>query len=143
IKTLLDENHKTPAPKTAEGYGRFADPERLPQPRRFEGEATGPFGPTIVKRKPVPTSQSRPSAHATSESMSRPSAPPKPQKLRTAAQPSPSLTNRAPQSSNDPNMNGDDWETNFSKRYPSLSGLEMVETEIDKVRPVGSRSKEL
>ncbi|CAF9916552.1 MAG: hypothetical protein ALECFALPRED_010786 [Alectoria fallacina] len=25
----------------------------------------------------------------------------------------------------------DDWETNFSKRYPDLSGLEMVETEID------------
>ena len=25
----------------------------------------------------------------------------------------------------------DDWETSFSKRYPDLSGLEMVETEID------------
>ena len=26
---------------------------------------------------------------------------------------------------------GDDWEVKFSKRYPDLSGLEMVETEID------------
>ena len=25
----------------------------------------------------------------------------------------------------------DDWETTFSKRYPDLSGLEMVETVID------------
>jgi AP2-associated kinase len=25
---------------------------------------------------------------------------------------------------------GEDWEANFSKRYPSLSGLELVETEI-------------
>ncbi|KAI9862762.1 MAG: hypothetical protein M1813_004258 [Trichoglossum hirsutum] len=165
VKTLLDENHKIPASKTSEGYGRFADPERLPQTRRFEGEATSPFGPTIVNRKPVPTNQSRSTAHATSESTSdlsyakprsaasdqhnqaslgsRPSAPPKPQKLRIAGQPSPSLVSRAPQSNNEPNMNGDDWETNFSKRYPSLSGLEMVETEIDRVRPVGPRSKEL
>ena len=30
-----------------------------------------------------------------------------------------------------------DWEANFSKRYPDLAGLELVETEIDGERPVG------
>jgi AP2-associated kinase len=153
VKILLDENHKTPLPKTAEA---------LPQTRRFESEAAGTFGPTIMNRKPVPTSQSRSAAHATSESLSklshvkprsaaleqhgptavgpRPSAPPKPQKLRKPPSP---LAGRGPQPSNEPNMNGDDWEANFSKRYPSLSGLEMVETEIDMARPAGLRSKEL
>ncbi|KAH0537136.1 hypothetical protein FGG08_006040 [Glutinoglossum americanum] len=164
VKTLLDENNKTPVPKTAEGYGRFTDSERLPQTRRFESEAAGPFGSTIVKRKPVPTNQGRPIAHAASESMSdlygktrstvsdqhgqpaagpRPSAPPKPQKLRTGGQPPSSMGGRFSQSSSEPNMNGDEWEVNFSKRYPSLSGLEMVETEIDTARPIGLRSKEL
>jgi AP2-associated kinase len=39
----------------------------------------------------------------------------------------------------------DDLETDFSKRYPSLSGLEMVETEIEDrtSRGLGIRSKEL
>ncbi|KAI9785145.1 MAG: hypothetical protein M1839_000783 [Geoglossum umbratile] len=165
VKTLLDENHKTPVPKTAEGYGRFTDSERLPQTRRFENEAAGPFGPAILNRKPIPTNQGKFAAYVTSEPASdlpygkprsttleqhsqsalgsRPSAPPKPQKLRTGGQPKSSLPSRSPQSSKEPNVNGDDWETNFSKRYPSLSGLEMVETEIDMVRPAGVRSKEL
>lgn len=33
---------------------------------------------------------------------------------------------------------GDDWESNFSKKYPDLSGLELVETEIDRERPQDS-----
>ncbi|KAI9881105.1 MAG: hypothetical protein M1830_008263 [Pleopsidium flavum] len=83
----------------------------------------------------------------------RPTAPPKPKSLRTGGQ------SELPQSSSvDPlvqntkpsqldrearSRNGDDWETNFSKRYPSLSGLEMVETEIDKGGPVPLRVKEV
>ena len=30
----------------------------------------------------------------------------------------------------------DEWEANFSKKYPDLAGLELVETEIDRERPV-------
>lgn len=30
----------------------------------------------------------------------------------------------------------DDWENTFSKKYPDLSGLELVETEIDRERPI-------
>ncbi|KAL8788323.1 MAG: hypothetical protein Q9213_001720 [Squamulea squamosa] len=34
--------------------------------------------------------------------------------------------------------NNEDWESNFSKRYPSLAGLEMVETEINGHNSFGS-----
>lgn len=37
----------------------------------------------------------------------------------------------------------EDWEINFSKRYPSLSGLEMVETEIDSVANPGLRVRDV
>jgi len=73
----------------------------------------------------------------------RPTAPPKPMGLRTGGGPSESPL----ASSTDPPIQGTklpsqpgtelqhgrggDWEATFSKRYPSLSGLEMVETEID------------
>ena len=79
---------------------------------------------------------------------SRPNAPPKPQPkphaLRTGAREdqrplSPAkpanLTGKAlpllPLKGNTSPNSGDDWEANFSKKYPSLAGLEMVETEID------------
>lgn len=72
---------------------------------------------------------------------------PKPQALRTGARddqrPSspakpPNLTGKAlpllpPKEHTSPE--NDDWEANFSKKYPSLAGLEMVETEIDRGPP--------
>lgn len=72
----------------------------------------------------------------------RPSAPPKPHALRTAnnreeacpAKPAALAGKTLPQPVTDlvaPAAASEDWETNFSKRYPALSGLEMVETEID------------
>ena len=36
---------------------------------------------------------------------------------------------------------GEDWETNFNKRYPRLSGLDMVETEIGSASGAGSNGK--
>ncbi|KAL8671505.1 MAG: hypothetical protein Q9168_003997 [Polycauliona sp. 1 TL-2023] len=109
----------------------------------------------------------------------RPSAPPKPQALRTGPQQnksSPLSSSKAPpshpparqpqtssqpqqqsserqphsqqkRSSNPyreamppsfdglPDTRNEDWESNFSKRYPKLAGLEMVETEINGVDP--------
>ena len=104
-----------------------------------------------------PLTSNIPSASAppTERPFNRPSAPPKPQtkpqNLRTGdrapqspAKP-PSLVVKKPlppqlqqqsrpiSSSNASNIDGadEDWETNFSKRYPDLAGLEMVETELD------------
>ena len=45
-------------------------------------------------------------------------------------QPQPQLQPPPPKTSTLDGAN-DDWETNFSKRYPDLSGLQMIETEID------------
>lgn len=83
----------------------------------------------------------------------RPTAPPKPKALRTGGQSDiPQLSSSDSQIQNTkpaqpdeetPVRNNDDWETNFSKRYPSLSGLEMVEMEIDKGRSGGLRTKEV
>ena len=83
-------------------------------------------------------------------SSTRPNAPPKPQALRTGAReeqrPSspakpPNLARKAfsqpPEELESPV--GDDWEARFSKKYPSLAGMEMVETEIDKSTPAGLR----
>ena len=36
---------------------------------------------------------------------------------------------------------GEDWETNFNKKYPRLSGLDMVETEIGSASGVGGNGK--
>lgn len=58
----------------------------------------------------------------------RPTAPPKPKTLRTGQQESP-LRRDLPAAN-------DEWEEQFTKRYPSLNKLEMVETEI------GQRSKD-
>ena len=69
----------------------------------------------------------------------RPDAPPKPRQLRTgpsddtSRQPSATslhTISRPPQPGMETGPNREDWEADFSKRYPSLSGLEMVETEI-------------
>ncbi|PGH20425.1 NAK/BIKE protein kinase [Polytolypa hystricis UAMH7299] len=91
--------------------------------------------------QPRPQSQGRP----------RPAAPPKPVKLRTGTQPdvTSSANERTPSSSfpggprtSNPNLQ-DDWEANFSRRYPSLSGLELVETEIDIPKVPMMRTKEV
>lgn len=94
----------------------------------------------------------RHSAPPTDQPYIRPTGPPKPQRkpqtLRTGDRPpSPakppsliakkSLPSRLQQQQSLPEAMSssdgadDDWETTFSKRYPDLSGLEMVETEID------------
>lgn len=86
---------------------------------------------------------------------SRPSAPPKPHALRTGTRdeqrpPSPAkplnLTGKAlPQvpKGNNLSPDGDQWEVNFSKKYPRLAGLEMVETEIDRRPSAALRVREV
>lgn len=85
---------------------------------------------------------------------SRPNAPPKPQALRTGAReeqrpssplkPASLAGKTLPQPPKDLTAaEADEWEANFSKKYPSLAGLEMVETEIDKGTPAGLRIRDV
>lgn len=155
VQSLLDESNKASPTKTAEGYGRFTTSTALdsdtvspadttaqtPSKKLFQHPPTSRIAPPSASGGPAPPPQ-----------MARPSAPPKPQVLRTggslptptvAAKPS-HLSNRQPQAQPVPPlakaettpMSPEDWEATFSKRYPNLAGLEMVETEI---RDKGSR----
>ena len=155
VQSLLKENER-PATKTAAGYGRFTDLGNGSQAKNFENpppvqvpkaSATKRIGEQGLNSMPVPasavTSQSNyPLAQAPQRSGQRPTAPPKPQVLRTGQG-----LGLSGDSANDGVLAGeavspnDDWETDFSKRYPSLSGLELVETEIDsrKVMPLRTR----
>ena len=100
---------------------------------------------------PHPSNLSRNTAPPSERAVTRSTGPPqpqtKPQNLRTGDKPPqspakpaslvskkplpPRLQQQPPPS--DAPMDGpnDDWEANFTKRYPDLAGLEMVETEID------------
>lgn len=95
--------------------------------------------PASDSRYPPPTGAA--SAPTANRPFTRPNAPPKPQALRTGnrelerpsssssrqnliahALPSSAVGNISPES--------EDWEEKFSKRYPSLAGLELVETDV-------------
>jgi AP2-associated kinase len=68
----------------------------------------------------------------------RPNPPPKPNKLRTGGSTAAVSPTKPQPGASESELNGgalgdaaeDDWEKKFAKRYPSLSGLEMVETVI-------------
>ena len=166
VQALLDENGKSSPTKTAEGYGRFtASPS--PAQGGLDHSAIQPsFNPQLHQRS-FPqfknTAQSVPRAalphdlpisrtrhpqptttiltSSTDHPVPRPTAPPKPQALRTGGRASPALPSShkpsrfasklvPPVSDDGGAANNEDWEMNFSKKYPSLAGLEMVETEI-------------
>ncbi|KAL8871651.1 MAG: hypothetical protein Q9174_002565 [Haloplaca sp. 1 TL-2023] len=218
VKSLLDESGRgSPSPtKKPEGYGRFTDASaaeaarRIPSPSPLSNHQPPPTFRVPPRKESLPNnpplsdpissrSSTNPQIHPPSSSIRasapptpRPSAPPKPQSLRTgnqapsikpsplSAKPLPSHPPRLhafhsqpdhplpqrqqsipkpqpqqpqfppqpqkrssnpyrtstepipPPSADSPAMGGDeDWESNFTKRYPSLAGLEMVETEIN------------
>ena len=137
VQSLLEESNKSPT-KTAAGYGRFTT----------DGSTSAPVLPD---RKSTPLTPKQPVPNTTNQSVlppsiSRPFAPPKPPIFRTGGQvispaPSPNIVTKpshliskskpADRPSGQSNsLSPEDWEAQFSKRYPSLSGLEMVETEI-------------
>ena len=107
--------------------------------------------PALSSRATPLQNQPRHSAPPIEQPFTRPNGPPKPQPkpqtLRTGDRPPPAakapspvarkpLPSRLQQQQSLPDASSldaldDDWETTFSKRYPDLSGLEMVETEID------------
>ena len=174
VKSLLDESGRASPTKTAEGYGRFTQsPDRQQigktqtTPLQFENGQLPRVPPSNLRSSqmvgnPALASKS-PAADLRTTSrtapppnrpLSRPSAPPKPQALRTDAReeqrlssplkPSNFASKTLPQPPKDPPaLEADEWEAHFSKKYPSLAGLEMVETEIDKGAPTGLRTKEV
>ncbi|KAJ5678132.1 uncharacterized protein N7477_003765 [Penicillium maclennaniae] len=170
VQTLLGESNKPPhPPKTASGYGKYTDtsalpakqndvqaptPEKLPISRtpgpiygtregnavlldRLEG-ASAPAAlpqPTVSSSAGYMTTTSRPAG--------RPTAPPKPKNLRVGTgDTSRPGTGHEPSSSTQATPSGEDWEANFSRRFPSLSGLEM-ETEIEIPKYAKLRTREV
>ncbi|OCK75149.1 hypothetical protein K432DRAFT_429594 [Lepidopterella palustris CBS 459.81] len=114
---------------------------RLPQ-----SQNTGPQAASSV---PI----SAPAPPAALRTGSKPNAPPKPKGLRTGGQFEVSISSPMkptalagkplPNPGDVSAPNGDDWEVNFSRRYPSLSGLELVETEIGIGRGSGARIRDV
>jgi AP2-associated kinase len=160
VKNLLDENQQASPKKTAEGYGRFTGGSSSVAPvKPIEQQSTNPYGRPVIARKPVVQNsgaqmmqndlnyqKSRPQPQVSSPATvsktggPRPNAPPKPMHLNsisTGPQNSPpepsSLPNRPIQAR--PDMTAQEKEeyiADFGKRFPSLSAIEMVETQIDR-----------
>ncbi|KAB8227384.1 hypothetical protein BDV23DRAFT_164574 [Aspergillus alliaceus] len=162
VQTFLEESSKSaPAPKTATGYGRFTEEpsaalpakqnEPLPAPRINTRTAAPMYGSQQGQASPVkdrwetpnlPTQETASSGYAQSQRTgpSRPAAPPKPKSLQARGPGAPPVSDRSQATPTSPS---EDWEANFSRRFPSLSGLEMVETEIEIPNLPSLRTKEV
>ncbi|KIW96417.1 uncharacterized protein Z519_03486 [Cladophialophora bantiana CBS 173.52] len=140
VKSLLSENDR-PAQKTATGYGHYtesslpqqahADDRRPSQPSRApQAQLTGKLerhsAPEVAASAPASmTDLSRVDSRG-----QKPSAPPKPKVLRTGGIAESAVVSTSELNAPATNVD-DDWEANFSRRYPSLAGIEMVETSIE------------
>lgn len=166
VQSLLKENEK-PAIKTAAGYGRYTNSDASPQMKQFEAPSNissipHPGVPALQKATTLPPgagakSFSEPHSMVNSppnvpsnapiqRPTTRPTAPPKPKNMRTVTGEVATSTVGADLVNTTGNMGTsptDDWQANFSKRYPSLAGLEMVETEIDRPKVATIRKKEV
>ena len=143
VQSLLSENSR-PAPKTASGYGKRTG-ETPQQPDLQRSNAPQPMSkapPTATARasaapdvQPLSAPASTMNLPAQDTRSQRPTAPPKPKVLRTRqGNPSSPAMPQAP-TAEESSMSPDDWEAKFNRRFPSLSGIEMVETDIDKKGP--------
>jgi AP2-associated kinase len=153
VKNLLDESSKpVPVSRTAEGYGKYTDTGK-PLPLRPQDQ-TARQPPTIARKPmgvntppppqgefgyakpssaranmppPIPSSSAPPAITARIPSGPAPRAPPKPKKLQTGGSAASPTKSRM-----EAGAAGAEWGVDvdvdvdgFSKRYPSLSGLEM------------------
>jgi AP2-associated kinase len=162
VKNLLDESSKPAAVnRTAEGYGKYTDTTGKPLPLRPQDQSGARQPPPAIARKPVmppqqdlsyakpssirpnipppiPSASAPPTMNMRAPSGPAPRLPPKPKKLQTG-EPASSPTKasavvRERTLGGDAAGGGEEWDVDtFSKRYPSLSGLEMVEAEIPKL----------
>jgi AP2-associated kinase len=159
VQSLLQDKPRPP-PKTASGYGRFTDTVSAGPERPSESSTERDFVPAHPARPKPPPKEIRgspaiPRELVKSQTASdagwqsprgsqRPMAPPKPKNLRTGGTGETPVSERAPSLSGGPTSpTVEDWEANFSRRYPSLSGLEMVETEIDVPKLSSIRTREI
>lgn len=117
---------RTPGPVYGSREGARALPDRR------EG-ASAPAGRTVGSASTGPSSGPRPPSRPGAP----PAAPPKPKNLRVGVpdgnRPGSSAgvsNDRSPSFQSNAASPGEDWEANFSRRFPSLSGMEM-ETEIE------------
>lgn len=122
VKELLDNSKEVRVTRTAEGYGKFTE------------DGAGDRRSPVMDRPPVarkPVGMSRPpnsmNAAVANATGPRPMVAAKPKALRTG---SGAVPQAAPTSSHGLSPSDEDWEASFQKRYPSLAGLEMVETEV-------------
>ncbi|KKF92659.1 Serine/threonine-protein kinase ppk30 [Ceratocystis platani] len=162
VQSLLgEEQRNAPVQRTAQGYGRYTESaEPAPSPQQYRGPTDRP--PPEILRKPVRTMTSETQLRVKNDpatggggSAARPPLPPKPVAPRkpghlngmptgrsasptkglAPAQPimaanSSATTTAKPESpgaGTDPNYLSD-----FSKRFPSLSAIEMVDMDLDK-----------
>ncbi|KAL2866693.1 putative serine/threonine protein kinase [Aspergillus lucknowensis] len=153
VQTLLGEASRPPAPKTATGYGRFtenSDPALQAKQPDVQPTSSRPSTMSAAPPSaPLPKQETSSSAFAAAQRTGpRPTAPPKPRSLRpgtTGTDPPATSSFDRPQTTHatTPTTPGEDWEANFSRRFPSLSGLEMVETEIEIPKFPAVRTKEV
>ena len=138
VHSLMSENAR-PAQKTATGYGKYTY-EQSQQPLT---KTTS--NPTPVPPKPAAATAAAANYQAQAAMSQRPSAPPKPQVLRTGPGSTPAasspITPRQAQAAEA--VTPDDWEANFNQKYPSLSGIEMVETDIDTSKRAQTKVREV
>ncbi|KAJ5746362.1 hypothetical protein N7520_011544 [Penicillium odoratum] len=157
VQTLLSETQKPVVPKSATGYGKYTDTPALqakqdseqssntgtlpisktpgPAFSRLEAVVSAPPDRRKGASAPAGLPQSTTSSSTPRPTTSRPAAPPKPKNLRVGTQESSrpgtsASQDRSPSFQQSTGPGGEDWEANFSRRFPSLSGIEM-ETEIE------------
>ncbi|GAT21464.1 serine/threonine protein kinase [Aspergillus luchuensis] len=155
VQSLLSESNRPPVPpKTATGYGRYTDEssaalqakptEARPDTRgsRVSGTTTSSMQERYESRG-LPRQETASTGYAASQrtGSSRPALPPKPKGLRVGGIETRTESQPASPTVSSATTAGDDWEANFSRRFPSLSGLEM-ETEIEMAR-VPLRTREI
>lgn len=167
-----ESNKPQVAPKTATGYGKYTDANalqakpsggdsqlpssakspisRTPGPIYGAREGTmalpdrreGASAPAGLPHSATANSTGYPSVRPAS----RPTAPPKPKNLRVGGQdssrPSTSQDHSSSIHATPTSPAAEDWEANFSRRFPSLSGLEM-ETEIEVPKYPKLRTREV
>ena len=130
VKSLLENDR--PATKSATGYGRFtAD---APKPRASQGATDNAPALSRTGNQHNPVTMSAPASATDLPAQAArmpPTKPQKPQGLRTAISMGDTLS---------PPNEADDLD-DFSKKFPDLSQLEVVETSLDSPRPL--RMKEV
>lgn len=147
VQSLLQDSGR-PVQKTAAGYGQYTNSvEPPPTPQK-----SATFQTKNVMAVPQSSrsaiqdvrSSSAPASATNLQRLQRPAAPPKPkvlQKANTMAiQPE---KQDVPPTTTETELPGDDWESQFSKKYPSLSNFEMVETEIGSPSTGQLRTREI